>query len=66
MCRHRRKNNNFQSRSVNDGNDGACAMIERGSIPAVTVMGYNRNVSWSKLMARLKRVIQNNVQTVVK
>lgn len=27
-----------------------------GSIPAITVMGYNREVSWGELITRLKRV----------
>jgi len=38
----------------------------RLGIPAITVMGYNRAVSWDELITRLKRVTQNNVQAVVK
>jgi hypothetical protein len=51
---------------VEDGNSAAYAIIKGGGIPAITVMGYNRNVSWNELVTRLKRVIQNNVQPVVK
>lgn len=51
---------------VDNGNGGAYAIVKGGGIPAITVMGYNRNVSWSELITRLKRVTQNNVQAVVK
>ncbi|MCR4299075.1 MAG: hypothetical protein NUV75_10065 [Gallionella sp.] len=51
---------------MDDGNDGAYALVEPASIPANTVMGYNRSMPWSKLMTRLKRVIQYNVQAIVK
>ena len=51
---------------VDSGNSGAYAIVKGGGIPAITVMGYNRNVSWDELVTRLKRVTQNNVQAVVK
>ena len=55
--------------------NGICAMggvegsdvytiIKGGGIPAITVMGYNRNVSWVELLTRLKRITQN--QAVIK
>ncbi|MDD2914879.1 MAG: hypothetical protein PHP70_06115 [Gallionella sp.] len=50
---------------VDGGNGGAYAIVKGGGIPAITVMGYNRNVSWNELMTRLKRVTQGNVQAVV-
>ena len=51
---------------VDNGNGGTYAIIKGGGIPAITVMGYNRAVSWDELITRLKRVTQNNVQAVVK
>ena len=51
---------------VDNGNGGAYAIIKGGGIPAITVMGYNRSVSWGELITRLKRVTQGNMQAVVK
>jgi hypothetical protein len=51
---------------VDNGNGAAYAIIKGGGIPAITVMGYNRDVSWSELITRLKRVTQGNMQAVVK
>jgi len=51
---------------VDDGNGGAYVIVKGGGIPAITVMGYNRSVSWDELITRLKRVTQNNMQAVVK
>lgn len=51
---------------VDDGNGGAYAIVKGGGIPAITVMGYNRAVSWDELVTRLKRVTQGNMQAVVK
>jgi hypothetical protein len=36
-------------------------LVKGGGIPAITVLGYNRNVGWHELLARLKRVTQGNV-----
>ncbi|MDO8464267.1 MAG: hypothetical protein Q7S46_03300 [Gallionella sp.] len=51
---------------VDDGNGGAYAIVKGGGIPAITVMGYNRDVGWNELLTRLKRVTQGNMQAVVK
>jgi len=51
---------------VNNGEGGAYTIIKGGGIPAITVMGYNRDVSWGELITRLKRVTQGNMQAVVK
>jgi hypothetical protein len=51
---------------VDNGNGGAYAIVKGGGIPAITVMGYNRAVSWDELLSRLKRVTQGNMQAVVK
>lgn len=50
-----------------DGDGGmAYVLVKGGGIPAINVMGYNRNVGWNELLTRLKRVTRNNVQAVVK
>lgn len=51
---------------VDNGDGAAYAIIKGGGIPAITVMGYNRDVSWDELITRLKRVTQGNMQAVVK
>jgi hypothetical protein len=51
---------------VDNGSGGAYAIVKGGGIPAITVMGYNRAVSWDELLIRLKRVTQGNMQAVVK
>jgi hypothetical protein len=40
-------------------------IVKGGGIPAITVMGYNRQVSWDELLNRLKRVTQGNVKPVI-
>lgn len=45
---------------------GVYTIIKGGGIPAINVMGYNRNVSWSELISRLKRVVEDNRQVIVK
>ncbi|MDP1754133.1 MAG: hypothetical protein Q8S46_07550 [Methylotenera sp.] len=42
-------------------------VIVKGSgIPAITVMGYNRTVGWSELLARIKRVTDGNSKAIIK
>ena len=42
-------------------------VIVKGSgIPAITVLGYNRSVSWGELLGRIKRVTQGNASPVIK
>lgn len=41
-------------------------VIVKGSgIPAITVLGYNHQVGWAELLARVKRVIEGNAQAVI-
>ncbi len=40
-------------------------IVKGGGIPAITVMGYNRQVSWQELLQRLKRITQENVKPIV-
>lgn len=41
-------------------------IVKGGGIPAISVIGYNRRVSWRELVERLKRVTQENVKPIVK
>jgi hypothetical protein len=41
-------------------------IVKGGGIPAISVIGYNRNVNWTELVERLKRITQENVKPVVK
>jgi len=50
---------------IDDGNGMSYVLVKGGGIPAITVMGYNRNVGWGELLTRLKRVMQSNVKPVV-
>ncbi len=57
--------------------DGVCVMegventangfviVKGGGIPAITVIGYNRKISWDEFLQRLKRITQSNVKPVV-
>ena len=45
---------------------GGYVIIKGGGIPAINVVGYNRSVDWNELLSRLQRVMQDNVQAVVK
>jgi hypothetical protein len=40
-------------------------IIKGGGIPAITVIGYNRYVSWDELLQRLKRITQGNAKPIV-
>lgn len=42
-------------------------VIVKGSgIPSITVLGYNRSVSWGELLERIKRVTAGNVKPIIK
>ncbi|MDO8892625.1 MAG: hypothetical protein Q7V00_12330 [Sulfurimicrobium sp.] len=40
-------------------------IVKGGGIPAITVIGYNRSVSWDELITRLQRVTQGNAPPIV-
>lgn len=58
--------------------DGVCRMsgvepapqgyviVKGGGVPAISVIGYNRSVNWRELVARLKRIVQDNVKAVIR
>ena len=41
-------------------------IVKGGGIPAISVIGYNRSVSWRELVERLKRITQDNVKPIVR
>ena len=45
---------------VEDHESQGYVIVKGGGIPAITVIGYNRNVDWQELIDRLKRVTQGN------
>lgn len=51
---------------VDEGSGMSYTLIKGGGIPAISVMGYNRAVSWRELTTRLKRIVQDNIQPIVK
>lgn len=40
-------------------------IVKGGGVPAITVMGYNRNVNWRELIDRLQRITQGNVKPII-
>ncbi|MDD5241944.1 MAG: hypothetical protein PHG47_09555 [Sulfuricella sp.] len=40
-------------------------IVKGGGIPAISVIGYNRQVSWDELLERLKRITQKNVKPII-
>jgi hypothetical protein len=50
---------------IEESSKGAYAIIKGGGIPAISVMGYNRTVSWGELITRLKRVTQGNAKPII-
>jgi hypothetical protein len=41
-------------------------IVKGGGIPAISVIGYNRRVDWQELLARVRRITQENVTAVVR
>lgn len=42
-------------------------VIVKGSgVPAITVLGYNRNVGWAELLARIERITDSNAKPIIK
>jgi hypothetical protein len=41
-------------------------IVKGGGVPAISVIGYNRTVSWGELLERLKRITHDNVKPIVK
>jgi hypothetical protein len=41
-------------------------IVKGGGIPSISVIGYNRSVSWREFVERLKRITQENVKPIVK
>lgn len=58
------RNNVCEMGGVEDAPQGY-VIVKGGGIPAITVIGYNRHVSWQELIDRLKRIMQDNVRVIV-
>ena len=58
------RNNVCEMSGVEDAPQGY-VIVKGGGIPAITVIGYNRYVSWQELIERLKRIMQDNVRVIV-
>lgn len=54
------RNGVCQMGGVKDAANGY-VIVKGGGVPAITVMGYNRSVSWDELLTRLKRITRDNV-----
>lgn len=59
------RNDVCQMGGIEATDNGPYSIIRGGGIPAISVMGYNRAVSWGELITRLKRVTQDNVTPIV-
>ncbi len=44
---------------------GGYVIVKGSGIPAITVLGYNKTVSWSELVDRVKRVIEGNTKLII-
>jgi hypothetical protein len=40
-------------------------IVKGGGVPAINVLGYNRDVGWDELLTRLRRVIDSNVTPTI-
>jgi hypothetical protein len=49
-----------------ESTNGGYVIVKGSGIPAITVLGYNRTVGWSELLARIKRVTDGNSTAIVK
>jgi hypothetical protein len=41
-------------------------IVKGGGVPAINVLGYNKQVGWSDLVERLSRITQENAQPIIK
>ncbi|MCC6610936.1 MAG: hypothetical protein IT515_14840 [Burkholderiales bacterium] len=44
---------------------GGYVLVAGGGVPAINVLGYNRDVGWEELVTRLKRVLDANVKATI-
>ncbi|MEY3747427.1 MAG: hypothetical protein RL194_886 [Pseudomonadota bacterium] len=60
----RLRNDTCEMSGVESTSEGYVIVKGRG-IPSITVLGYNRNVSWGELLERLKRVTAGNSKPII-
>lgn len=58
------RNNICKMGGVSDTPQGY-VIVQGGGIPSITVMGYNRIVSWEEFLGRVRGAIQSNTKPVV-
>lgn len=49
-----------------ESTDAGYTIVKGSGIPAISVMGYNHSVAWSDLIARIKRITDENTKAIVK
>lgn len=57
------KNNQCEMGGLESTTQGY-VIVKGSGIPAITVLGYNRSVSWSELLGRIKRITQGNAPVI--
>ena len=60
----RLQNDVCQMGGIEDRREGF-VLVRGGGVPALTVVGYNREVAWTELVTRLKRVTDANVKPTI-
>ena len=60
----RLQNDVCQMGGIEDRRQGF-VLVRGGGVPALTVVGYNREVAWTELVTRLKRVTDANVKPTI-
>jgi hypothetical protein len=45
---------------------GGYVIVKGSGIPAITVLGYNRSVSWKELLERVQRITAGNAKPIIK
>jgi hypothetical protein len=58
--------NNICQMNGLESTGGGYIIVKGSGIPAITVMGFNRNVGWHDLLGRIKRITDENTQAIVK
>ena len=58
--------NNICEMSGIESTPGGYVIVKGSGIPAITVLGYNKNVGWGELVDRVKHVIEGNTKLIIK
>jgi len=58
--------NNICQMNGLESTDGGYIIVKGSGIPAITVKGFNSSVGWADLLARIKRITDENTKAIVK